>query len=118
MDCIIRVKVVINIVMGDKKLLEEMGYRISLTRKHLKMTQEELAERMEVSVQMISNLELGKKAIRPENLVKLCTVLDVSADYILMGRFSERERSSMTDSFMKLNDECRELIDELIKHLK
>ena len=42
-----------------------------------------IADLMDVSIQMISNLELGKKAIRPENLVKVCVILGVSADYIL-----------------------------------
>ena len=58
--------------MGDDKLLKEMGARINARRRELKMTQETLAEKMDVSVQMISNLELGKKAIRPENIIKLC----------------------------------------------
>ena len=69
--------------MGDEKLLKEIGARIHARRKELGLTQEALADRMEVSIQMISNLELGKKAIRPENLVKLCNALNVSADYIL-----------------------------------
>lgn len=71
--------------MKDEKFLKEMGERISLRRKALKMTQENLAEKMGVSIQMISNLELGKKAIRPDNLAKLCSVLNISADYILIG---------------------------------
>jgi len=71
--------------MGDEKLLKEIGGRINTRRKELGLTQEELAERMEVSIQMISNVELGKKAIRPENLIKLCNALNTSADYIWRG---------------------------------
>ena len=71
--------------MGDEKLLKEIGVRINARRKELGFTQEQLAEQMEVSIQMISNLELGKKAIRPENLVKLCSVLNISADYIFVA---------------------------------
>lgn len=48
--------------MGDEKLLKEIGGRINVCRKEQGLTQEVLAERMEVSVQMISNLELGKKS--------------------------------------------------------
>ena len=69
--------------MGDEKILQDIGYRINRRRKELGLTQENLAEKMDVSIQMISNLELGKKAIRPENLIKLCNSLNVSADYIL-----------------------------------
>ena len=53
--------------MGDTEFLKAMGQRILARRKSLRMTQEELSEKLDVSTQMISNLELGKKAIRPEN---------------------------------------------------
>ena len=49
--------------MADTILLKEIGNRIYERRKYLKLTQEQVAEKMGVSVQMISNLELGKKAI-------------------------------------------------------
>ena len=69
--------------MADDKFLSELGKRIHDRRRELGLTQEKLAKLMDVSIQMISNLELGKKAIRPENLTRLCTVLGISADYIL-----------------------------------
>ncbi len=82
--------------MSDIKLLKEMGERIHNRRKSIGLTQEELAEKIGVSTQMISNLELGKKAIRPENLVKLCRMLDISADYILIGSESETAVDSIS----------------------
>ena len=52
--------------MGDEKLLREIGIRINMRRRELRLTQEQLAEAMDVSVQMISNLELGKKLFVPK----------------------------------------------------
>ena len=83
--------------MGDEKLLKEMGLRINVRRKQLMMTQEQLAEKMDVSIQMISNLELGKKAIRPENIVKLSRALGVSTDYLLTGCRNARDYSIIDD---------------------
>lgn len=103
--------------MGDEKLLKEIGGRINARRKELKLTQEELAERMEVSVQMISNLELGKKAIRPENTVKLCNVLDISADYILRGQRADWETMRFMDVYTRLSAENQELLEQLAKNL-
>lgn len=48
--------------MGETEFLKAMGQRIMQRRKALRMTQEELAEKLDVSTQMISNLELGKKS--------------------------------------------------------
>ncbi|MBQ9414297.1 MAG: helix-turn-helix transcriptional regulator, partial [Clostridia bacterium] len=71
--------------MAQTDFLEQMGSRIALRRKALRMTQEELAETIGVSTQMVSNLELGKKAVRPENLARVCAALGLSADYVLTG---------------------------------
>lgn len=103
--------------MGDKELLKEIGLRINTRRKELKLTQEELAEDIDVSIQMISNLELGKKAVRPENIVKLCNALDVSADYILRGTRADLECTEMMIKYKKLSTDKQLLIDNLINFL-
>ncbi len=103
--------------MGDVKLLREIGARIHARRKETGLTQEMLAEKMEVSVQMISNLELGKKAIRPENLVKLCSVLQVSSDYILTGTRSAQEVSRFMESYTQLSAEDQLFVAALCRRL-
>jgi len=103
--------------MGDEKLLKEIGVRVNARRKELGLTQEALAERMEVSVQMISNVELGKKAIRPENLVKLCNALDVSADYILRGNRADWEAVGFIQKYTQLSVENQKLLEELAENL-
>ncbi len=82
--------------MNVEVFLREMGGRISARRRELKMTQEILAEKMDVSVPMISYVETGRNAIRPENLAKLCEVLDVSSDYLLFGRTTAVETTHLT----------------------
>lgn len=67
-------------------LLIEMGRRIVSRRKQLHMTQEEVAERCGLTCQTISTAETGKKALRPENIVRICQVLEISTDYLLLGK--------------------------------
>ena len=50
-------------------LLKQVGYRILSRRKQLRMTQEELAEKAGITPQTVSSAELGKKALRPENII-------------------------------------------------
>jgi len=90
--------------MAECTVLKKMGERIYRRRRALNLTQEQLAEKLGVSTQMISNLESGKKAIRPENLIKVCSVLDISADYILTG--------GNNDSFSRLSDKLNGLTQE------
>ncbi len=100
--------------MENKQLLKEIGERVNLRRKALGYTQEQLAEKINVSVQMISNLELGKKAIRPENIVKLCDTLEISADYLLTGSDSSRKISVISGKLNTLPPESLKIIEQLI----
>ena len=100
--------------MDYEIILKEIGKRINSVRKERRLTQEKLAEKMNVSLQMISNLEQGKKAIRPENLIKLCNVLEVSADYILMGKKNIVQENVLADKISTLPEEKKKVIDIII----
>lgn len=105
--------------MGESVFLKEMGQRIMTRRKSLCFTQEELAEKIDVSTQMISNLECGKKAIRPENLAKVCRVLDISADYILTGvNTNNQEINIIAEKLMKLSNKEFEIVSDLIDYMQ
>ena len=66
-------------------LLNDMGQRLSKRRKQLGLTQEQLAEKAKTTTQTISTAETGRKALRPENILKLCDALDISIDYLFRG---------------------------------
>lgn len=103
--------------MGDTDFLKTMGQRILLRRKALRMTQEELAEKIDVSTQMISNLELGKKAIRPENLAKVCEVLELSADFILTGTNTKSAVDAVADKLIQLTPEELQMVNDMIDYM-
>lgn len=103
--------------MGDNEFLKEMGLRIMVRRKSLRMTQEELAEKLGVSTQMISNLELGKKAIRPENLAKVCSVLELSADFILTGTNTKTAVDAVAEKLIQLTAEELQMVNEMIDYM-
>ena len=69
-----------------------MGYDYSLIGKRLKharekqgLTQEKLAEQLEVSNAYISKMERGKTPINLHRLSELCLILEESTEYILSG---------------------------------
>lgn len=103
--------------MSDIKLLEQIGKRIYYKRKALKLTQEQLAEKVGVSTQMISNLECGKKAIRPENLVKVCEALGVSADYILTGNNAIGDVDEIVGKLSLLSGEELKMVKNIIDYM-
>ena len=98
--------------MGDTELLKEMGQRIMVRRKSLHMTQEALAEKLS-----ISNLELGKKAIRPENLIKVCDALELSADFVLTGIKTKTAIDVVANKLIQLTAEELQMVNDMIDYM-
>lgn len=68
----------INEVTGEK-----VGKRIKQARINRGLTQEEMAEILDISVTHYQNIEYGKYNIGNNHLAKICNLFNLSADYIL-----------------------------------
>ena len=95
-------------------LLLQMGARISARRKQLKLTQEELAERADLTCQTISTAETGKKALRPENIIRLCAALDISTEYLLRGKISTEDTDLLSRKVSKLSPAQYRHLEDII----
>lgn len=62
-----------------------IGLRIRNCRKSLKLTQEELAEKIDVSSHYIYEIEKGLKTMSLGILKQISQTLQVSTDYIIFG---------------------------------
>ena len=62
-----------------------IGERLKTARVNKKLTQEALAEQMDVSVVYISRIERGNSKINLPRLNQICTILGVSEGQILNG---------------------------------
>ena len=67
-----------------------MGIRIQELRKERSMTREELAEKAEISTKFLYEVEMGKKGISAETLLKISRALSSSCDYLLTGEGKNR----------------------------
>ena len=85
------------------ELLIQIGKRIHDRRKQLRMTQDELAEKADLTAQTVSSAELGKKALRPENVIKICAALEVSTDYLLLGNIATEDYSYLSGKISDLS---------------
>ena len=95
-------------------LLHEMGKRISARRKELRWTQEVLAEKAGLTSQTISTAETGTKALRPENIARLCEVLGTSADYLLFGKISGMDLDVMMKNISGLPTEQYRYLESIV----
>lgn len=101
--------------MTDEEInLLEIGKRITERRKKLGMTQEMLAEKGDLTPQFVSYAESGKRAMRPENVIKLAKALEVSADYLLTGDIVDKDLLILSDKMRKLSPEMLSIVENII----
>ena len=92
--------------MREKKEINiQIGEQIRLAREQAKLTQEQFAERIDVSPQYISDLERGVVGISIPTLKRACVALGVSSDQILFGTVAEERNSAIEKRCSNLSDE-------------
>ncbi len=79
-----------------------IGERIRKSRIEKNLTQENLAEKLNVSVAFISRIERGSTHINLTRLSEICSILNIDEGTILNG--------TSTDSTNYLSDEFNELL--------
>ncbi len=83
----------------------ELGKNINALRKEKGFSQENLAEKVNVTRQTISNWELGETSPNPEQLILLSKALDKSIDELVGNDFkhiSEKESGNNTKTKKKI----------------
>lgn len=80
--------------------LGDIGDRIRNCRKNNKMTQEELAEIIDVSSNAISLIETGQQCFRIDKLDRLARALNVSTDYLIYGQERHSEENGIEEEIL------------------
>lgn len=101
-------------MMDVKLYLDEVGQRMMERRKKLGLTQEALAERSDLTTQFVSYAESGKRAMRPENLMKIAAALGVSTDYLLTGDIIDKDQLLLSEKLNKLTAAEVRIIESII----
>ena len=84
----------------------EAGKRIREVRKKNKYTQEQLAEKLFLTAESVSNFENGKTMCMPENVARICELFDVTADYIYYGVENIGTDVTGVDNIVNLVKDC------------
>lgn len=99
---------------NNENWLLVIGQRITDRRKKYGWTQEELAERGDLTPQFVSYAESGKRAMRPENLLKISSALGVSADYLLTGEIIDKDLLLLSNKLQKLSASQLRIIENIV----
>ena len=112
--------------MDKRRLNEDIGVRVRRRREVLGCTREQIAERANISVQFLFDIEKGKKSMTAMTIVNLAEALSVSIDFLLLGMEKNDERPGLEEKkerqstkweqmFSLLVPEQRELAEEMLR---
>ena len=97
--------------------LNAMGTRMKRRRKELKMSQAELAEKVNVSNNHISSIETGKQIPSLTTFVKICEQLDTTPDFLLLGSLhTDNLPKNIYDSLALCNKKDLPLIQDIVEN--
>ena len=66
----------------------DFGKRLKKERKLRKLTQEQMAEKLDISLKHYGAVERGLTGLSTENLIHLSNILGLSLDYLLKGEYN------------------------------
>lgn len=95
-----------------------IGSRIKQARLAKNMTQEDLADKIDISVAFLSRVERGNSHINLKRLNQLCGLLDVTEGYLLNGASSSSQNyldKEFTDLIKSVSPEKQKLIYNVAK---
>ncbi len=93
-----------------------IGKRIKQRRKRLDLTQEEVAERIDISNQHMSNIERAKSIPSTEVIMKLAAALDTTPNEFLLGTslYPGEEWKAVAEKLRPLGEGQLELVSRFI----
>ena len=99
----------------EQAFLAEMGRRIQERRKALRLSQEELAERADISKQTVSRAENAQRELGAGNLARISRALGVSSDYLLNGEYTGEDVRLLNQKTTNLTNRQFGYLEDLVK---
>lgn len=98
---------------GGKQMfdMEACGDRIRSLRRENEMTQEVMAERLNVSAYHFRRIENGKEGASIDLLIDIAELFGISLDYLILGR--ENAKDSLKKDLVDLAKRIRSIADEM-----
>ena len=102
----------------EKNKIYGIGKRIAEMRRSKKMTQEALADILNVTPKHISHVERDCASLSLNNLIKISEIFDCSLDYLILGKIHPKTFSIIPEDIVQiLNSNNEEELLRLSKYL-
>ena len=97
---------------------ESIGKRISTLRKQHGITQESLAEKLNITIKHISSVERGISSLSLDKMIEASKLLDCTLDYLILGKDYENVIDKLPASVLNvLNSKDENEISLLLDYM-
>lgn len=93
-------------------LMNSIGERIKKIREEKRISQQELARKINKSQGTVAHLENNDHKGTFEILISICEVLNVSADWILFGKENDLDIDNLSDEGKKMLQEYKKYLEQ------
>lgn len=95
----------------------KMGMRLKKKRKMLNLTQEQMAEKLNVSIKHYGGAERGRAGLSMENLIEICGILGTDLNYLILGEREEKDYipEKLKELYFSCPEEKRPVFLELLE---
>lgn len=107
-------------ILKNADILNVLGKNLKHARKNLKYTQEFVAESVNISIDLLRNIENGRNVGSVPTLLNLCNFLKVSPNQ-LFGELLEFEDdtldSTLTKYIQKISSDDKKILKDILIHI-
>lgn len=96
---------------------DEIGKRIKIKRKEMKLTQEKLSEIIDVSPSYISEIERGSSICSLATITNIADTLNTSLDYLVLGITENNAVKMFTDILKSIPEDNQKLYISLCENI-
>lgn len=105
------------VVLNTKKENIEIGKRIKIARERAGLTQERLAELINMGPKNLSSVERGVVGISITTLQKICKTLSISADQILFDSPNTHDVTLIANKLSRLSNKQYKIANDILNKL-
>ena len=98
---------------NDKAIDRHVGMRLRLLRLHAKMSQTELADKLELTFQQIQKYERGANRIDASRLWQICEVFAAEPNFFFAGLGNDILKNEKAATFSKQNHKLLNSFDNI-----
>lgn len=85
-----------------ENLYQAIGKRISQLRKNHGLTQERLAEELDITIKHVSSVERGLSSLSLEKMIEASQLLDCTLDYLILGKDNNNPLAKVPASVLNI----------------